>query len=183
MAAQRSSAEVKIDAVEIEASDALLAAGNFANSPWSSRIRLHHTPIQKFFPHKKYDLIVSNPPYFNNSQRPPGESRHQARHTIALSYDELMDATLRLLNDNGKLNVILPYAEGLQFIDLARQSQLFCSRQYSFKTRPEKPVERWLLEFSRRERDTEMGEILLYKAAEAWSDEYVKLTADFYLKS
>src|SRR5688572_21328889 len=108
MLGQRSLESATIDAVEIEAADVMQAEENFQKSPWNSKIQLHHASIQNFFPAKKYDLIVSNPPYFNNSQRPPDERRHQARHTITLSYDELVDATLRLLDDGGKFNVILP---------------------------------------------------------------------------
>src|SRR5688572_25791334 len=102
MLAQRSSEVASIEAVEIEATDALQAEENFKNSPWHAKIELHHTSIQNFFPQKKYDLIVSNPPYFNNSHRPPNERRHQARHTITLPYHELIDATVRLLNNGGK---------------------------------------------------------------------------------
>ena len=182
MLAQRSLESATIDAVEIEAADVMQAEENFQKSPWNNKIQLHHTSIQNFFPKKKYNLIVSNPPYFINSQRPPDERRHHARHTITLSYDELVDATLRLLDDEGKFNVILPFTEGLHFIDLARQRGLFCSRQYSFRTRPEKPIERWLLEFSRNQHVVERGEILLYNKGEEWSKEYTELTTDFYFR-
>ena len=170
------------DAVEIEEADALQAEENFKASPWSTKINLHHGPIQNFSAERKYDLIVSNPPYFNNSQRPPDVRRHKARHTVTLSYEELLEATLRLLKDEGKFNVVLPFAEGLQFIDLAKKFQLFCSRKFSFRTRSEKPIERWLFEFSPRQNIAETGEILLYKKDEEWSDEYVRLTREFYLK-
>lgn len=182
MLAQRSLENATIDAVEIEAADATQAEENFQKSPWNGKIQLHHTSIQNFFPKKKYDLIVSNPPYFNNSQRPPDEKRHQARHTISLSYDDLIGATLRLLKDEGKFNVVLPFTEGLHFLDLAKQCGLFCSRRYSFRTRSEKSIERWLLEFSKNQRDEERGEILLYNAGEEWSKEYTALTADFYFR-
>jgi tRNA1Val (adenine37-N6)-methyltransferase len=182
MLAQRTSKDVIIDAIEIEKESALQADENFAQSPWPHKIHLHIISIQKFFTEKKYDLIVSNPPFFNNSQSPPNERRHQARHTILLTYDELIASTLRLLNEQGKFNVILPYTEGLQFIELAKQSNLFCTRQHSFKTREKKPVERWLLEFSRSKGHVDIGEILLYKSGDEWSDSYTKLTQDFYLK-
>lgn len=182
MLAQRSSEKAAIDAVEIEAADARQAEENFNASPWMDKIQLHHSSVQNFFPEKKYDLIVSNPPFFNNSQRPPNEKRHQARHTVALSYEELIEAALRLLGDDGRFNVILPFTEGLHFQELAKQSGLFCSRQYSFKTRSEKPIERWLLEFSKGHHIAETGEILLYDTGEEWSDDYIKLTKDFYLK-
>jgi len=180
--AQRSVENATIHAVEIEERDAQQAEENFHASPWASKIHLHYGCIQDFTPDKKFDLIVSNPPYFNNSEPPPDERRHKARHTITLSYEELLTSISRLLTDEGKFNVVLPFVEGLQFIQLARMFQLYCSRQYGFRTREGKPVERWLLEFSRLQTTAETGEILLYKNTEEWSDEYVDLTRDFYLK-
>ena len=183
MIAQRSvDTAASIDAVEIEEMDALQAEENFITSPWRSRIHLHHVAIQQFRSYKYYDVIISNPPYFNNSQRPPDSKRHQARHTVTLPYDELIDATLRLLSTDGSFNVILPFTEGLHFIELARQCGLFCSRQFGFRTKVQKPIERWLLEFRKTETSIETGEIVLYQDNETWSDEYVKLTSDFYLK-
>lgn len=182
MLAQRTSENTIIDAVEIEKAEALRALENFKRSPWPDKIGLYSISIQQFFPEKKYDLIISNPPYFNNSQAPFNERRYHARHTISLTYEELIASTLRLLKEDGKLNVILPYTEGLQFIELARQSNLFCTRRYSFKTRESKPIERWLLEFSRHKESLDIGEILLYSKGDHWSDSYVDLTRDFYLK-
>jgi tRNA1Val (adenine37-N6)-methyltransferase len=181
MLAQRSMEIATIAAVEIEAKDVMQAEENFKSSPWYDKIQLHHTSIQNFFPEGQYDLVVSNPPYFNNSQRPTDARRHQARHTVTLSYQELIGAALRLLKNNGRFNVILPFTEGLQFLELAGSYGLFCTRQYSFRTRSEKPIERWLLEFSRQQTNTETGEILLYDEDEKWSEGYKKLTTDFYL--
>jgi len=182
MLAQRSGELAEIDAVEIEEADALQADENFNNSPWAQKIHLHHTSIQNFFPEKKYDLIISNPPYFINSQSPPDSKRHLARHTISLSYQDLINSVVRLLTKGGRFNVILPFTEGLQFIDQAAKATLHCRRQYSFKTREEKKIERWLLEFSQEKSELQTGEVTLYKEGEVWSDSYVALTRDFYLK-
>lgn len=182
MLAQRSGELAEIDAVEIEETDALQAGKNFSDSPWAQKIHLRHSSIQNFFPEKKYDLIVSNPPYFNNSQSPPDSKRYLARHTISLTYQDLINSVIRLLTEDGRFNVILPFTEGLQFIELAAKSMLHCRRKYSFRTRAEKKIERWLLEFSREKSVLETGEITLYKDGEVWSDVYVALTRDFYLK-
>jgi tRNA1Val (adenine37-N6)-methyltransferase len=182
MAAQRTAPTTQIDAVEIEGQDAAQAAENFLASPWSDRLHIHVTPIQAFAPSQSYDVVLSNPPYFINSQEPPNKRRHEARHTVTLDHTALLAAVDRLLHTQGTFNVVLPYTEGLQFIDLAKQHGFFCTRQYSFRTREGKPIERWLLEFSRMERETDTGEILLYKEELEWSDSYVELTRDFYLK-
>src|SRR5688572_12121371 len=125
MLAQRTGKNAVIDAVEIEETDVLQADENFTKSPWHSRIHLYHTAVQKFFPERKYDLIVTNPPYFNNSQQPPNEKRQRARHTTTLPHNELISAAHRLLKQHGKFNIILPFKEGLQFMALASQWHLY----------------------------------------------------------
>jgi len=179
--AQRT-ADAVIDAVEIEIQNVEQAKENVLNSPWDEKISVHNISIQEFLPTRSYDVIISNPPYFNNSQLPPDQHRHKSRHTVSLDYKSLLVAVKRMLNPNGRFNVVLPFTEGLQFITLAAKYELFCSRQYSFRTRREKPIERWLLEFSFHELAKEEGEILLYEKGLVWSDAYVRLTSDFYIK-
>ncbi|HEY3405646.1 MAG TPA: methyltransferase [Ohtaekwangia sp.] len=181
--AQRSAAETGIDAVEVEEQDATQAMENALGSPWPKKIKIHHTSIQQFTTRKKYDLIVSNPPYFINSQQPPDAKRIQARHTVTLNHTDLLRAVTNYLHPSGAFNIVLPFTEGLQFIDLARTFALHCSRQWSFRTRNEKPIERWLLEFSSEVKTMETGEILLYDRDTNWSESYRNLTRDFYLKA
>lgn len=182
MLAQRSEDSATIEAVEIDQSAFEDAAENFNASPWKKKLTLHHQSVQDFTSAKKFDLIISNPPYFQDSFKPPNTQRIVARHTENLNFRELLDAATKLLSKNGKLNVILPYTEGLQFIALAEENNLHCSRKWSFRTRKEKPIERWLLEFSKTKTETEEGEILLYSFGDEWSLAYKKLTRDFYLK-
>jgi tRNA1Val (adenine37-N6)-methyltransferase len=94
MMAQRTAGSVLIDAVEIEKEDSEQALQNVLQSPWASRIGVHHTAIQNFSPSRQYDLVISNPPYFVNSWKPPEKKRSQARHTHELSFDELLTAAL-----------------------------------------------------------------------------------------
>jgi tRNA1Val (adenine37-N6)-methyltransferase len=184
MLAQRTPHEVSIDGVEIESHNAEQALENVMQSPWKNKVAIHHTAIQNFYPEKKYELIVSNPPYFINSYQPPDQKRTTARHTIMLSFSDLIKSVQRLMTDNGRLSIILPFVEGLEFISLALQNDLHCIRKWSFRARKEKPIERLLLEFSYQKNNIEEGDITLYLGAsgEVWSEEYKKLTKDFYLK-
>jgi tRNA1Val (adenine37-N6)-methyltransferase len=182
MLAQRTPPDALIHAVELEQNDAQQAHENVAHSPWSDKVKIFPSAIQQFAGEARYDLIVSNPPYFINSQEPPDKRRLQTRHTVMLSFAELLGAVTRLLKPDGTFQVILPYTEGLQFIELASQHGLHCTRQWSFRTRANKPIERWLLAFSRipaTDRDT--GEVLLYSHNTVWDDSYTNLTRDFYL--
>lgn len=181
--AQRTTDDTYIDAVELLHEDAHQAMENVFMSPWKNRIKIHSLPVQEFASEKKYDLIISNPPFFMDSQAPPDKKRHQARHAVTLTYDELSDTVVRLLKKTGRFNVILPFTEGLRFISQVKNSGLFCSRQFGFKSRKEKPIERWLLEFTLQPADKETGEITLYNEFNEWSEEYRRLTKAFYLNA
>jgi len=181
MVAQRTSSLAKIDAVDIEQNNFLQAAENIAGSPWPEKIRVHHATVQEFFPQQKFDLIVSNPPYFVNSLLPVGSQRRKARHTTSLSYNELLTAVKRLLMPSGKFGVILPTSEGDQFQSIAMEFGLYCSRRLAFFSRKQKPQERWLVEFTFTPADPFTETLVLYHEGNKWSDEYKTLTGDFYL--
>jgi tRNA1Val (adenine37-N6)-methyltransferase len=183
MLAQKSTPDTFVDAVEIEAMDVQQARENVSLSPWEEKITIHHTALQHFFPEKQYDLIASNPPYFMNSLLPAEEKRSQARHTLQLSHEDLLDHSTRLLKKEGRLAVILPYLEGLRFIGLASRFQLIPLRRTNFRTRPHKRVERLLLELGYSGEPEQDTEIILYSEGEVWSDDYRKVTADFYLNA
>lgn len=182
MLAQRASESVTIDAVEIDDQAYADAQENIAASPWHDRIHLHHSSIQNFNTTTKFDLIVTNPPYFQKSYKPPTAQRETARHTEQLTFDEILDIAEKLLTTNGRLNLILPYTEGVQFLDLANHKGLHCTRKWIFRTRANKPVERFLLEFRWDKKDLDEGEVLLYSTGEEWSENYKELLKDFYLK-
>jgi tRNA1Val (adenine37-N6)-methyltransferase len=183
MLAQRTTSDVTIDAVEVESEDAEQAKENVEQSPWPRRIEVFTSSIQNYTSHELYDLIVSNPPYFNNSAKPPDEKRVQARHTTSLPYDVLLKHVKQLLAPNGRVAVILPFTEGLEFETLTSKQNLYCVRKTGFRTRREKPIERWLMEFSQQSQDKIENEILLYNDGLEWSDDYIRLTRDFYLKA
>jgi tRNA1Val (adenine37-N6)-methyltransferase len=181
MLAQRTNPSTHIDGVEIEVHNFEQAIENVNQSPWRERISIHHSRIQDFYPPKQYDLIISNPPYFQNSYQAPDEKRTIARHTISLSFLDLIKSVERLLSAKGKFNVILPYQEGLTFTDLISEHGFHCTRKWNFRTRKEKPIERLLLEFSYKPQKLEENEVHLYSSGEIWSDDYKLLTKEFYL--
>lgn len=178
--AQRTSDSSKIYSVEIEKDAAEQAVENIQSSPWPSKVSVQQVAIQDYFPDVRFDLIVSNPPYFNKSLKPPDNARHQVRHTASLSYDELLSAVVRLLSSRGKFNLILPYQEAINFTELAVGHKLICTRRHHFQTRTEKAVERTLLEFSKISEPIDEGEILLYDKGVEWSPGYRSLVTDFY---
>jgi tRNA1Val (adenine37-N6)-methyltransferase len=182
MAAQRTSSQTIVEAVELSQAACEQARENISRSPWNDKIKVHHTSIQEFTSTQQFDCIVSNPPYFNNSFKSPNPQRVVPRHTDTLSFESLLLQVKRLLTIGGKFSLILPFTEGLHFIEMAKTHSFFISRQWSFRTRSGKPIERWLLEFSTQYVEIDKGEVLLYNKGDDWSDEYKRLTHEFYLK-
>jgi len=181
MLAQRTTDTIQIDAIEIEENDAEQAKMNVLNSPWPSKIFVFNTSLQNFAPTLKYDLIVSNPPYFINSLLPPSSHRQRTRHTEQLTFEELITHSIRLLNPTGTLAIILPFQEGNSFKQLASKHELHLKRQLAFFSRKEKPQERWLFEFGLGSVETKEEKLILYDTGDIKSDNYINLTKDFYL--
>ena len=180
MLAQRTIAAAHIHAVEMDVESAAQAAENFAASPWPEKLQVHQTKIQDFDPIMRFDLIISNPPFFNRSLTPPNARRGHARHTSSLGFLDLLHAVDGLLDHHGRFNVILPFNEGNDFI---RQAEVFgfrCSRKWKCKSKNSKPWERWLLEWTRMDLPAETGEIVINGSNDHWSDDYIRLTQDFY---
>ena len=181
MLAQRTDGDVHIDAIELEKEEASQAKENVLRSPWPNKISVVEKSIQAFNPDIKYDLMVSNPPFFTNSLLPPSVHRVRTRHTEQLTHHELIDHAIRLINPSGTLAVILPVAEGNNFKQLIFKKGWQVKRQLAFYSRKEKPQERWLFEFGIHPNPPQEEKLVLHKTGNLKSNDYIKLTEDFYL--
>ncbi len=181
MVAQRSSNDTTIDAIEIDTESANQAKENADKSPWPKKINIQQSSFQNWNPKKRYDLIISNPPFFSKSLLPPDSIRSRARHSVALTPQELLKHSKELLSINGRLAIILPFNEGNQFIEEASKFGFYRNKQTEFFTRKGKPQERWLLEFSFQEKPASFSSITLYDKQNNISKEYKQLTSEFYL--
>jgi tRNA1Val (adenine37-N6)-methyltransferase len=182
MIAQRTGSSVFIDGVEIQEADAIQASENAARSPWSDRVKIHHTSIEDFNESHSYDLIVSNPPFFVNSSIPPVRARGIARHTNELTFESLLVAVKKLLTNNGSFAVILPLEESKIFSSMSMAEGFLMNRTMAVKSRDDKTVERVLMEFSRVEKSLELKSLTIHDEGNEWSSDYKNLTRDFYLK-
>ncbi len=184
MTAQRGAQSV--DAIEIDPSAAEQAAENFSRSPWSGKLRVLLAPFGEFVnsTSNKYDTIVSNPPYFINSQKAEGESRSTARHTDSLPYDELASGVAKLLCNDGRFYAIFPYQESGIFIVEAAKCGLYVNKRLDVSPIVGRGVKRVLLEFS-KEKITDVTTTTLaiaYDNKRTYTDKYMELTKDFYIK-
>ncbi|HBL76538.1 MAG: hypothetical protein A2W90_00520 [Bacteroidetes bacterium GWF2_42_66] len=184
MMAQRLPA-ASIDAVEIDAAACEEAQFNFGQSPWNDRLRLFQISFQQFSEQSdtEYDLIVSNPPFFENSVKVKTASRKLARNSENLSLDELFAGAVKILSGNGVFAVIFPFQRFNEMISMASKNGLFMKRFVNIKPNPEKPFHRVMAEFSKSEGLISEEELIIESMKhDDYTEDYRALTRDFYLK-
>ncbi|WP_117881473.1 tRNA1(Val) (adenine(37)-N6)-methyltransferase [Aureibaculum luteum] len=181
--AQRSDAEI-IDAIEIDDNAFEQAVENFENSPWGDRLFCYHASLEEFTNEMddNYDLIISNPPFYNDAFQSDDNARNTARFTDSLPFDILLKSVSKLLSSTGVFTVIIPYKEEKNFIKLAKQHNLFVNIICNVKGTPTSDIKRSLLEFSFTENEVIMEDLVIETARHHYTDTYIKLVKDFYLK-
>ena len=183
MLAQRSGAA--IDAVEIDNKASIQARENVEATLWHERISIFHDSFQHFSEtaSSRYDVIVSNPPYFQNSLKPPVKAKTMAKHDTGLDYTTLLSGCARLLKPGGKLSFIIPAADQKQFKELAYFHGLHPSRHTWVRPAPMKKYSRCLIEFSAVSGITCVENELIIRREDlkSYTADYMELTKDFYL--
>jgi tRNA1Val (adenine37-N6)-methyltransferase len=180
MLAQRSHA--KIVGIEPEHEAFSIARQNAEESPWKVRVQIIETTLQDFYLDTLFDLIVCNPPFFENSLKPLVAQRQHQRHTDTLSPTQLIENVAPLLHPTSRLAVVLPPIEGNRFIEIAVSFSLCLHRSCAVFSKSRKPQERWLLEFGVQPvPKTAETTLHIMDNAGQWTNEYKALTRDFYL--
>jgi tRNA1Val (adenine37-N6)-methyltransferase len=182
MLAQRCEAEIV--AIEPDHDSYEQACRNVENTMWSSRLKVENYSLKDFKPAgAKFDLIVANPPFFNNSLRNPDPLKAATRHNVTLTDDEMLQGVARLMAEGGRLQVIMPYAEGNIFIAEAQGYDLYCNNVLKIKPLPTSGIKRLILSFSRhRQKAKESFLTIEHGGRHEFTEEYINLTKDFYLK-
>lgn len=184
MLAQRTNAE-QIDALEIDEEAYEQAVENFENSPWGDRLFCFHAGLDEFMeePEDEYDLIISNPPFYTEDYKTENEQRDLARFADAMPFEDLIEAADLLLSENGIFSVIIPYKEEEKFIALAKDLDLYPIKITRVKGTPSTEIKRSLLAFSRNYlEDFPVDELVIETSRHIYTEEYIALTKDFYLK-
>lgn len=178
MIAQKSEAD--IDAVEIDALAAEQAKENFESSAWKERLRIIEGDARHFVSDNQYDLIISNPPFFENDLKSEDQKRNVALHGEALKFEELNLKAAELLSPNGCFAVMLPYFRSDAFIKFSIENRFFLQEKVFVKQTEKHSYFRTMLLFSKEPAQEQQSEITIKKGG-AYSAEFIELLKDYYL--
>jgi Predicted O-methyltransferase len=183
MLAQRTEQHVTIDAVELDAQAASQASENAAESPWASRVQVECADILTWAPEQtaRYDLIVSNPPYFEPGVDCATPERDQARYTGSLDHTALLMAAADLISEEGFFCVVLPESTGNAFIKKALDIGWYLRLRTDIADNEARLPHRVLLALSPKEGECFSDRMVIRGPDQRYSEAYTALTQAFYL--
>lgn len=181
MLAQRTQANVQINAVELDSAAFAQAQENIDASPWRKKITLYHQDIEAFSRQstQKFDLVVANPPYFAQSVPCASKERNLARYTAQKTHEDWLNIALHCLAPQGKIQFILPFSAGKT---LQKSTALYCIECCEVVTKQGKAPQLVLLTFSLQEQPCKFSELLIYDEHHRYHTDFIQLTKAFYLK-
>lgn len=176
-------APVKITAIEIDKLSYGQAKNNVEESPWHERINVIHSSLQDFSPGRKFDLLISNPPFFQDSMTSADPGRTNSRHNTALSPEGLIKHSKPLLMPEGRLSLVFPVNESRLLTDICSEAGLSLHRRLGVKPTPSSAVKRYLMEFRLYPAESILEEEIIIEMGKRheYSDQYRNLCRDFYL--
>lgn len=177
MLAQRNP-HCQITAIDINEKAVLLAKENFENSPFSDRLSVMQSDFKNFNDDESYDLIVSNPPYFDENS---SAKDAVARQKIKLDFNDLIKKSSELIIDEGTFCVIIPFESGPEFISESRQQQFQLIRKVNIAGIIGSKPKRLILEFSKTEKILIEENFTVEKSPRQYSEQYIELTRDFHV--
>ncbi|MGI6993292.1 tRNA(1)(Val) (adenine(37)-N(6))-methyltransferase TrmN [Providencia sp. KP2202517] len=184
MLAQRNQ-QVIIDAVELDSEAAQQAQENFIESQWRERLQVFAQDIVEFCTQRQhdYDLIVSNPPYFEPSVSCSSEQREQARYTATLTHQTLLDSARHCLAPDGLFCLVLPYDVGEKVEAMAHSDNWFTAYRVNIRDKAMMPFHRMLLGLKREPVVAQITTLVLKEADNTiYTEDFQRLIRDFYLK-
>ncbi|WP_105255184.1 tRNA1(Val) (adenine(37)-N6)-methyltransferase [Pseudoalteromonas sp. T1lg75] len=170
----------QVQGLEIEPQAHAQARANIAASSWPD-IEVTLTDAQHFNSGRKFDLLISNPPYFDNALKAQDDKRNLARHTDSLPFSALIDLWQRVGHEHTELAVILPREQGQHLVQLVDLAGGQLRRLCEVKSTERKAVSRWLMQFSWQAGECERQELVIH-AGDDYSEDYRRLCREFYLR-
>lgn len=172
----------KVSAVEINKTAANLAKNNFNQSLWANRIQLIESSLQDFRPSTRYDIIVSNPPYFVNSAISGDRSKDTARHTLKLDFKAVLHFASNQLSPVGTLYLVLPFSSKEEIIKKASELGLFPNRICEVLPTPHASPKRILISITNEKSITSFSSLIVEQnVRHQYSNDYKELTKEYYI--
>ena len=172
---------IKMTALEISNEAIKDAIINFNICKWNNNLTLYHQDLNKHIPTKKYDFIVTNPPFYNDGIKPKNKEKSLAKHEEDLNYKSIITFAKKNLTEKGTLNLIIPFKDGKSCLSFAEKLNLHLSREYIVYPKSDKPANRLLLEFSHQKIEPKRGELVIeHEQRHQYTQDYKNLTRDFY---
>lgn len=165
-------------AIDINPEAVILAAENFSNSSFADRLQALSTDFKKFKTEQKFDMIVSNPPYFESN---PSEKDALARQQRELTFTDLIGGVTENLSTRGLFSVIIPYASVTEFINHCQAHHLFLQRKVVIFGRKGLEAKRAVLEFSFIATEPVTEHFIIEEAPRVYSEQYLAATKDFHV--
>ena len=181
MLAQRSLPDAKVIALEIDEAAARQAKENVTRSLWKDRIEVVKQDFLSYQSLDKFDVVVSNPPYFVDSLSCPDQQRNMARHNNSLTYEKLLERVADLLAEEGLFTVVIPTDVADRVRTIASAHSLHAVRSLNAITKPGGAPKRTLITFSFHDQECVVEELLTEVARHQYSEEYIALTREYYL--
>lgn len=182
MQAQRKN-DIYIDAIELDREAAQQAKENFSASPWADRLNIIHADVKDYLSLRKYDMVICNPPFFMNSLLGDNAERNAARHTITLSYDDLLAAIDSVLESDGFASVMLPTTEHEAWAHLLKQNGWRIHRRLFVKPKANSVPNRVITISSKVMPEKLIDEqLVIYAAQNQYTPDASDLLSPFYLK-
>lgn len=178
--------EINVDAIEVDDDASVQAKENVILSPYNSQIKVYNTSFQDFVlkTKSKYDLIVSNPPFFINSLLSDDKRRTKARHSESLTLYDILHLSKSIISDNGVLSFIYPFESLQEILQISAYEGWYVNRRTDvYSINSHSLPKRVLFEFTMYPPKAEVihDSLLIELARHVYSDEYVALTKEFYI--
>ncbi len=179
MLAQKTSAT--IDAVEIDAAAFTQGKQNIEQSPWIEKIAIYNSDILQFQTNKKYDCIISNPPFFEADLKSGDEKKNFAKHDTSLTFTALLNVVTENLSPAGFFSVLLPFRRSNYFEAEAAKINFNLIKKILIKQTPRHNHFRSILIFSTKKLETIQEEIIIKNEEGNYSTKFIELLKDYYL--
>lgn len=171
-----------VDAVEIDEAAYVRTNENFSNSVFANRLTAYHSSFENLTPGNKFDLIISNPPFYTNSLHNPDEKKTIARHTDHDFFRKLLQFSYVNLSVMGSLQLILPTTLAQQVIEMAQKIGFSLKRMIAVRSFENTEIIRHIIDLSKEKVQRIIEEeFIIYKVKGEYSDSYKQVLAPFFL--